>query len=76
MSKPDTVADITPEHNPLSLARDMIKLAEDPECVAGFYMVSFDDGSMRSDGCCYKKKDLLWAIEKLKMRVLGKYVND
>lgn len=66
------VTDITPEHNPIALAREMEERAKQPDCVTGFYILIFKDGTMEYEGCADRKKDLLWALELMKKKVLSR----
>jgi S-ribosylhomocysteine lyase LuxS involved in autoinducer biosynthesis len=62
------IIDITPHHEPVSLARDMVDRA--PGCSAGFYML-LDGDELVYDGCGMTKKDILWALERTKLRILS-----
>lgn len=63
------IHDITPSHNPISIARDMVDLA--PSCVAGFYVLLDKNDVLIYDGAGMKRKDLLWALERLKIELMG-----
>lgn len=62
------IHDITQGHEPVALARDM--LAKAPECKAGFAMLENPDGSLWFEGVGHRKKDLLWALERLKHDII------
>ena len=62
------VVDITPAHKPESLARKMAKQA--PGCRAGFYVLVEADGAAIWDSCGETKQEVLWAIERVKIRLL------
>ena len=53
------------------MARDMLKAAEDEDSIAGFYLVLKSDGRMKYDGCGETRRDLVWALEKMKAEVIG-----
>ena len=65
------VVDITPNHDPMGLARDMVKAVEKEGIVAGFYVLLTEEGDLIYDGAAYHKKDLLWALERTKQNLLG-----
>lgn len=56
--------DITPNHSPVSIAKDMLK--EAPKAVAGFYVLLFDDDTLIRQSCGNTKKEVLWALERCK----------
>jgi hypothetical protein len=70
------VHDITPLHNPVSLARQMVKDAEDEGSIAGFYILLNTDDSLTYQGAGVTSKDLLWALERMKGLVLNGDYND
>ncbi len=63
------VVDITPDHNPISLTKDMTKLA--PDSCAGFYILLKEDGSLHWDMCAMSKRDMLWALEKARIKLMN-----
>lgn len=64
------VTDITPLHDPVSLARVMGRKAQTGEFTAGFYILVRPDGTMDFDGCADQRMELVWALEKLKLMLL------
>ena len=62
------IPDITPDHNPVKLAKVMMKKA--PECVAGFYCLLTDDGGLIYDAAGIHRRDLLWALEKTRIELI------
>ena len=65
------VKDITPDHNPISLARDMVEIAGKEDAVAGFYLIAFADGTLTFDCAGNRRADLVWALEKMKLEILN-----
>ena len=57
------VADITPPHKPVALARDMVERA--PGCTAGVCVLVREDGSLWRDMAGQHKKDVLWALQRM-----------
>lgn len=62
------IADITPEHSPLSLARDMVEMA--PECSSGIYVLVHEDGSLTSDMAGRHRMEILWALQKMMHQIM------
>jgi len=62
------IPDITPDHNPVSLARDMVDKA--PGCIAGFYCLVREDNAMAYDMAGLQRQDILWALERMKILLL------
>lgn len=65
------IADISPPHTPISLARGMVELARDPEATGAFAFIIRNDGSMWYDSAGYRCADLLWALERMKLEILS-----
>ena len=57
------LADITPPHDPVSIARDMLEKA--PGCRAGLYVLIDADDRMHWEMCGHQRKDILWALQKM-----------
>ena len=62
------VADITPAHEPIGLAREMVERA--PGCVAAVCVLVREDGSMWYDSCGHHRMEVLWALEKLRHQLM------
>ena len=71
---PDTIKDITPSHHPVSLLRNAIPIAEN--AVAGAVILMHEDGTMYWEHCGVTGRDLLWALESMKARVINDEVGD
>jgi len=65
------VIDITKPDDPIGLARQMEKDAQADSFVAGFYMLVKEDGTLLYEGCAERRAELVWAIERLKAKLLG-----
>jgi len=61
---------ITPPHHPVALAHQMLHDAKEGKCVAGFYVLITHDDKMITDMAAIKKKDLLWALERAKAKLV------
>ena len=57
------VADITPGHEPIALARDMVERA--PGCTACVCVLVKEDGSLWYDMAGHQRKDILWALQRM-----------
>ena len=62
------IADITPDYEPIALAREMVKRA--PGCVAAFCVLVREDGSLWRDTCGHRNLEVLWALEKTRYELL------
>lgn len=69
--EPAEVVDITPMQDPIGLARDMVVRAQTENCKAAFYMLVDEDDELIYDGCAEQRKELLWALERLKAILLA-----
>ena len=56
------VTDITPSHNPVWLAREMVHRA--PEAKAGIAIL-LNDGELWYDMAGFKRQDILWALQRM-----------
>lgn len=56
----DNLADITPSHEPIGLAREMVKRA--PGTIAAIGVLVGVDGTMWRASCGHKSKEVLWAL--------------
>lgn len=63
--------DITPDHVPVALARDMIEVAQKEGAISAFALVGFEDGAIWFDAAGHRQADLLWALERLKFSILA-----
>ncbi len=63
------IHDITPEHEPVALLRSLEDDAK--ESIACFVVLLKKDDEMTYDGVGVRGKDLLWALEKMRLKVLG-----
>ena len=54
------VADITPDHEPISLVREAMERA--PDAVACVVVLVDKDGKMWRNSCGHKKQEVLWAL--------------
>ena len=68
MSEPKIVEDITPDFEPIKLLRSVEERAKNS--TAAFVVLMKEDGALFYDGCGVCSRDLLWALEKMKMRVI------
>lgn len=66
-TKEPEIADITPEHSPVALAKTMLE--EAPKATGGFYVL-FNGNDMDYDMCGAQRKDILWALAKMQKRLL------
>ena len=57
------VADITPPHEPISLAREMVERA--PGTKAGLAVLVRDDGSLWYDMAGHNRAALMWALQRM-----------
>ncbi len=62
-SSGSVVADITPKHEPVGLAREMLELA--PGTVAGAYVLVQEDGVILFDTCGHDNRSVLWGLQKM-----------
>jgi len=63
-----SIKDITPEHHPVAMLRDSMPKAE--QAVAGFVVLLDKDDTLYWESCGGTKKDLLWAIEQMRVRLM------
>ena len=56
------VTDITPSHNPVWLAREMLHRA--PEAKAGIAIL-LNDGELWYDMAGFQRRDILWALQRM-----------
>lgn len=68
-----TIEDITPKHLPIGLAKDMLELAPRATAGAAVMIYTDEDGDecLWFDMCGDAKRDILWALNKLQLTVLG-----
>ncbi len=57
------VEDITPNHEPISLAREMVERA--PGAAAGLCVLVREDGSVWYDMAGHQRADVLWALQRM-----------
>ena len=62
------VLDITPAHEPIGIARQMVKHAIGAK--AGLYVLMGDDDKLSWDMAGHCRKDLLWALERMKQELM------
>lgn len=70
----ESVTDITPDHSPIALAKEMLK--ESPDAIGGFYVLIDKDDTLTYDMAAITRKDLLWAIKKMENLLLNGDIND
>ena len=61
------IADITPLHSPVALARDMEDAAKN--ATAGFYVLVNEDDSLTYEMAGMHRKDILWALVKMQKEI-------
>lgn len=64
------VADITPPHKAERLLRDALKIVERDGATAAFVVLLDDEGRIWYDSVGGQIKDVLWAIESTKLKLL------
>ncbi len=57
------ISDITPKHDPLTLARDMVRVA--PGCAAGLYVLIERDGKVTYDMAGHQRAFILWGLQRM-----------
>ncbi len=57
------IVDITPEHDPIALAREMVERA--PGCRAGLVVLVRDDGSIWYDMAGHERAYIMWALQRM-----------
>lgn len=57
------VSDITPHHEPISLAREMVERA--PGAAAGVCVLVKPDGSIWYDMAGHHRADVMWALQRM-----------
>jgi len=67
----EIIPSIIPEHSPVALAEDMLQTAKEPDAVGGFYMILFRDGEIKFDAAGNRNSDLIYALEKTKLMIIG-----
>ncbi len=70
MNNTKIAGDITQAHDPISLAREMVRKAETRKFIAGFYLLIRKDGTLHFAGCADQRMELVWALERMKLKVL------
>ena len=70
------VADITPGHEPISLLRKAQEVVENEGAVACSVILVNKDGCLWYDTCGERTKDILWALECSKLRLLRHVIDD
>jgi len=66
-----TITDISPVHKPIALIREAERvIQEDGDITAAFVLMIREDDSVWFDGAADKRKDLLWAMERLKFELM------
>ncbi len=63
------IADITPAHEPIAVARDMVKRA--PGCAAAVSILVKSDGTLWCDMAGHQRKDILWALQHMIHRLMS-----
>lgn len=73
MRKPnENVIDITPAHKPLALIREMEQtILDDPTVCTAFVILMDEEGAMIYRGATQRKADLIWALERMKQKILA-----
>jgi hypothetical protein len=67
--------DITPAHMPIALLRAAEEQIEKEEVAAAFVLLLMEDDTIWFDGCSYKRKDLLWALDRMKHIIMTEAEN-
>lgn len=62
------IHDITPPHEPISVARNMIERA--PAATAGIAVLIDPDGLIWWEMAGHAKKDILWALVKMQQELM------
>ena len=70
MSAPDNLVDITPEYKVEALLRMRLKLCEERGYKAALFVAMKADGELDVDMCGAEKRDVLWALEQMKLTIL------
>ncbi len=68
MTYDPSVIDITPPHLPIAVAKDMMERA--PKAVAAVAALVEEDGTLWYDCAGYKRKDVLWALQKMIFEIM------
>ena len=69
-------ADITPAHVPVGLARDVLaqveRVGKRARALAVVFYYETEDGepALHYESCGHEKRDVLWALENLKKKLL------
>ena len=63
MSERSDIPDITPLHEPIGVAKDMLERA--PGCITAVGILVLGDGSMWFDSAGHARKDVLWALTRM-----------
>ena len=56
-------ADITPKHEPIAVAREMVERA--PGCTACLCVLVCEDDSLWYKMAGHQRKDILWALQRM-----------
>ena len=62
------LADITPKHEPIALAREMVERA--PDCTACVCVLVRKNGSIWYDMAGRQRRDILWALQRMIHRLM------
>ena len=62
------IVDITPPHEPIGVARDMVKHAVGAK--AGLYVLVSADDKVKWNMCGHSRRDILWALEVMKLELM------
>ena len=63
------VIDITPPHEPIGVAREMVRRAVGAK--AGLYVLVHADGKLSWSMAGHARKDILWALERMKQELMN-----
>ena len=63
-------ADITPGFRVEALLRQQTELCREHGYKAAFFVAMTSNGELRSDMCGMEKKDILWALEVMKLQLI------
>ena len=63
------LSDITPQHNPVRMLRDVANQAIERRYIAAVVIALREDDELDVEMCAIQKKDILWAMEKYKHKL-------
>ncbi len=59
------VTDITPDHSPVAVAREMVDTAINRKATAGAWVLVSPEGTLISDCAGVRTADLVWALTRM-----------